>query len=226
MATSQNGWPLVAAGSPQVETLAGVPTGPVALAGPVAQLLRYVAVQFNARVEAITSTSSHRPGATIGSTGRYSNHASATAIDLNGGRHPQFARGTFTPAQVSEIRAILGSTQVIDWGGDWGDASVDEMHFEIRPGTTTQQAADAAGALNQEDDMTPAQAAQLSAIHDLFTAGQAGVKSEGDILARLRRLEAKADAVGTSVWGYKNAAINGTRDVYGVVNAIKTKVGA
>jgi len=153
MATSVNGWALVPAGSPQLAQLPGIPTGPVALAGPVATLLGYVAAEFHARVEAITSTSSHRPGAKIGSTSRYSNHASATAVDLNGGRHPQFRRGTFTAAQVAQIRVILAATKVIDWGGDWDDASVDEMHFEIRPNTTAQQAADAAGTLNPEDDM-------------------------------------------------------------------------
>lgn len=189
MATSVNGWPLVPAGSPQLAQLPGVPTGPVALAGPVATLLGYVATEFHARVEAITSTSSHRPGAEIGSTGWYSNHASATAVDLNGGRHPQFRRGTFTAAQVAQIRTILAATKVIDWGGDWDDASVDEMHFEIRPKTTAQQVVDAASTLNQEDDMTPTQAAQLTAILDLLTPGVSGVKFDGDIFKRLVRIE-------------------------------------
>lgn len=253
MATSVNGWPLVPAGSPQLVQLPGVPTGPVALAGPVATLLGYVATEFHARVEAITSTSSHRPGAKIGSTGWYSNHASATAVDLNGGRHPQFRRGTFTAAQVAQIRTILAATKVIDWGGDWDDASVDEMHFEIRPKTTAQQVADAASTLNQEDDMTPTQAAQLDYIFSAIAPGEAGVRSTGHVLVQLGRIEAEAKAakentnpisrggvavslrqeianigtavsgLPTAVWGYSNAKLE-TSDVYSLLRTIRDKV--
>jgi len=42
---------------------------------------------------------------------------------------------------------------------------------------------------SEEDDMTPAQAAQLTAILDLLTPGVAGVKFDGDIFKRLVRIE-------------------------------------
>lgn len=77
-----------------------------------------------------------------------------------------------------------------------------------------------------EDDMTPDQAAKLDAIFALLTPGQAGVKFDGDIFARLKRLEDKADATPTMVWSYKNAALNGTRDVYNIINGIKNKLSA
>lgn len=195
MTTSVNGWPLVPSGSPQLSTLPGVPTAPVALTGPVATLLGYVAAQFHSQVEAITSTSSHRPGARISGTSLYSNHASATAIDLNGQLHPQYRRGTFTATQVAKIRTILATTSVIDWGGDWNDAAVDEMHFEIRPGTTTQQAADAADALTREEtDMTPDQASKLNFIFNALAPGEAGVRTAGHVLVQLGRIEAEANA--------------------------------
>jgi len=60
-----------------------------------------------------------------------SNHASATAIDLNALKHPRGPRGTFSAAQVKALRKILASYDgVIRWGGDYQNTA-DEMHFEI-----------------------------------------------------------------------------------------------
>ena len=58
-------------------------------------------------------------------------HASGTAIDYNATRHPNGKSGTFTAAQVGEIRKILGEVDnVVRWGGDF-TGTKDEMHFEI-----------------------------------------------------------------------------------------------
>ncbi|WP_263117872.1 M15 family metallopeptidase [Cellulomonas fimi] len=157
MANSENGWPLVV--EAQLEPLAWLPNNARLLAGPVAQVLGYVARQFAARVEPITSTSSFRPKATIGSGSTYSNHASGTALDMNGGRHPQGSKDTFTDPQVGAIRQILAECSgVLRWGGDYAMPITDEMHFEIRPGATAAQVAAAAAALttntpNPEEDM-------------------------------------------------------------------------
>jgi hypothetical protein len=74
-----------------------------------------------------------------GSTTAISNHASATARDLNAAAHPRgvpLAR-TYTAEQVRDIRAYLGAirtasgVKVFRWGGDYITAPVDGMHVEI-----------------------------------------------------------------------------------------------
>lgn len=61
--------------------------------------------------------------------GNLSNHASATAVDLNARHHPLGKRGTFTDEQVAKIRA-LAAKYGLRWGGDYKNRA-DEMHFEI-----------------------------------------------------------------------------------------------
>ncbi len=57
-----------------------------------------------------------------------SKHAPGIAIDLNAPRHPLGRRGTFSPGQVRQIRALC-QKYGLKWGGDW--SRPDEMHFEI-----------------------------------------------------------------------------------------------
>jgi hypothetical protein len=60
-----------------------------------------------------------------------SNHASATAIDLNALQYP---RGTthMTPGRVAMVHKMLKKYDgVIRWGGDYVNAPKDQMHFEI-----------------------------------------------------------------------------------------------
>ena len=133
MATSQNGWPLDPARS--VRTPGNSDAHIVVADGPAGDLLMYVATQFDMRVEDL-----ELPGAedewgyahrTIGGTSTWSNHASATAVDLNATRHPQGRRGTFNTNQVAQINAILGECEgLVRWGGHYS-GTVDEMHFEI-----------------------------------------------------------------------------------------------
>lgn len=154
MANSENGWPLVS--TEQLESLPWLPNNARLLAGSVAQVLGYVARQFEDRVEHITSTSSFRDHARIGNGNTYSNHASGTALDLNGGQHPQGKKGTFTSAQVVAIRQILAECSgVLRWGGDYVMPITDEMHFEIRPGVTAQQVASAAIFINKQPAKIP-----------------------------------------------------------------------
>ena len=125
--------------------------------GPAGDVLMYVAAQFDQRVEDIDTARGaapddwgHADRPIRGGTAT-SNHASATAIDLNATRHPLGARGTFTTAQVTEIRAILDEVaHVVRWGGDYS-GRVDAMHFEIA--TTAATVATVARRLAQEDDM-------------------------------------------------------------------------
>lgn len=107
--------------------------------GSPGSILVYVAEQFDKRVENIDQAFGHPIDdggwnyRNVGGSNSWSNHASATAIDLNWNRHPRGAKGTFTAAQVRAIRQILAECfGAIYWGGDYRNPSiVDEMHFEI-----------------------------------------------------------------------------------------------
>ena len=65
-----------------------------------------------------------------------SNHASATALDINATRHPRGVRGTFTARQAQEMREIKNSitdaagVPVLRLGMDY-QGTVDDMHVEI-----------------------------------------------------------------------------------------------
>lgn len=151
MTTSYNGFK---AGDPSTFTPAGlddafVPGTAVQLApgvhkGPIGQVLFYVASQLDHRVE------HGRQGWCWGYAYRPSKndvnliscHASGTAFDWNAPNHPNGKPGTFSAAQVKEIRAILAEVDgLVHWGGDgWGKGStVDEMHFEVAEGVTVEQ---------------------------------------------------------------------------------------
>jgi len=137
MATSQNGWTVITSGTDT--RLAPFPwvTGRV-LAGPVFTVLEHVARTFDATVEKISVPSSWGwANRTIEGSSDVSNHASGTAIDLNAPAHPLGASGTFTAAQVTAIRNILGEVSpAVRWGGDYSGRK-DEMHFEITTDAAT-----------------------------------------------------------------------------------------
>jgi len=129
---SQNGWPV---NPPRHSRLIpGTNTKVVVADGPAGDVLLSVLSQVAKRVETPDGGKLDDWGyanrAVRGSTDT-SNHASATAVDLNAVRHPLGKRGTFTPQQVAEIHKILAEHgNVVRWGGDY-NGRVDEMHFEI-----------------------------------------------------------------------------------------------
>jgi len=141
---SQNGWPVDPPRS--ARTIPGTNVRLTVADGPAGDVLMHVLGQVQGRVEDISRNSdrgeaddwgyANRP--VRGSTAT-SNHASATAVDINATRHPLGKSGTFTPQQVDEIHRILGETDgVVRWGGDYTGRK-DEMHFEIN-GTQEQVA--------------------------------------------------------------------------------------
>lgn len=138
---SQNGWAGITSSSSahlnRGFTVNGVEFPSGVREGAASTILRYVATQFDERVERL------RPGWCWGWNYRpirgataLSNHASATAIDCNAPLHPMGKANTFSPAQRRQIEAILRYCDgVVRWGGDYHGRK-DEMHFEInvRPG--------------------------------------------------------------------------------------------
>lgn len=145
MTTCQNGWPADPTRAHIVGlTVCGVSFPGGVRGGDVETVLRYVAEQFHRRVHSLT------PGWCWGYSYRdvkgstdLSNHAGGYAIDVDAPSHPLGAVGTFTPAQVATIHAILAELGgVVRWGGDYSGRK-DEMHFEV-VGTPAQVAAVAA----------------------------------------------------------------------------------
>jgi len=137
LANSQNGWPCYTQANPPSYKSCWA-TG--RLAPDAAPVLEYLMEQFDKRVERINVGEikdddwAFAPR-NIEGTSTISNHASGTAVDLNATKHPQFKVGTFTPAQVTEIRKILAELDGVGrWGGDYPAARRDEMHFEINAG--------------------------------------------------------------------------------------------
>ncbi|GAB3475241.1 peptidoglycan hydrolase-like protein with peptidoglycan-binding domain [Amycolatopsis cihanbeyliensis] len=136
MAVSQNGWPV----NPprRARTVPGSKVRITVADGPAGDVLMYVASQIDKRVEDVDLRSTRGEFDDWGWADRpirggtaTSNHASATAIDINATRHPLGVRGTFNRAQVAEIHRILAEVDhVVRWGGDY-TGRVDEMHFEI-----------------------------------------------------------------------------------------------
>lgn len=150
--TSQNGWPAGSASAIGVRpfVVAGVSFPGGVKDGDVATVLRYVMERFHTRVEPLRGGwcwgYANRD---IRGSGTTSNHASGTATDANAPLHPLGKRGTFSSAQVREIRAILAEVDhVVRWGGDYSGRP-DEMHFEIN--ASAAKVAGVAARLGQED---------------------------------------------------------------------------
>lgn len=136
--------------------------------GDVETVFTYLVEQLHARVEPIDRDAVKDEWGYVfkqsaNSPDLVSCHSSGTAIDYNATRHPNGRRGTWTKAQVTEIRRILAELDgVVRWLGD-ASGTPDEMHFEIR-GSTGQVAATAARLRNQEDEMTNAEREEFDAL--------------------------------------------------------------
>lgn len=130
MATSQNGWGVLTTPPP-----AEIPEFITGRVRPedVDTIFTYLCHRFNDGVEEIRKEWSwgwnFRP--IRGATSGFSNHASATAIDLNAPAHPLGVNGTFTQRQIEKVHEILADLKgVVRWGQDYSGRK-DGMHFEI-----------------------------------------------------------------------------------------------
>jgi len=136
MSVSQNGWAVDPSGAhqdraPLVRDIT-VPNG--VLSGDVAVVFRWLARQFDTRVEPLVKGTCWgwfvKP---IEGSTTISNHASGTAVDLNADKHPMgvSASRTFSARQVAACHAIRDEAGgVLRWGGDY-TGRPDPMHWEI-----------------------------------------------------------------------------------------------
>lgn len=75
-----------------------------------------------------------------GQTTGYSNHASATAVDVNAIRHPLGKTGTWSAEKKQKIHNKLKQYDgCIRWGEDY-NGRIDPMHFEINASRAKVQA--------------------------------------------------------------------------------------
>lgn len=133
MATSQNGWTVQ---NTKAKMWPHPKVGPI-LGGPVWVVLSAFLHRYEAEIEPIGKSSGCYNKRHIAGSAKWSNHASATAVDLNWNRHPVGGQDTgYSAQQVSALTALLKAFPVLRWGGP---AFNDPMHYEIKPGASRAQ---------------------------------------------------------------------------------------
>lgn len=148
MQVSQNGWPTINPRDPQQYkkiqywTIPGQQRNviiPMLGAAP-GLVLAHWCLRFDRRIEDIEYPigddhgHSYRP---IEGSSYWSNHASATAVDLNSSQHPQGVRYTFTTDQRNRmLDDIEGKYRNVIRAGFTFRTTVDDMHFELVAGRT------------------------------------------------------------------------------------------
>lgn len=143
MSNSQNGWPVVTKADCDQGPFAGVAFPNGILAGDVAAIARWQLARYVATVEPLKAGSCWGwfNRAIRGST-TISNHASATAWDINADEHPLGTSpgASFSAHQIAACRAIVAASHgMLRWGGDYSGRK-DPMHWEI-VGTRAEVAA-------------------------------------------------------------------------------------
>jgi hypothetical protein len=120
----------------------------VALRPLAAPILLWIGTQLDKRVADVDVTAGHREPDDWGYAYRntrgqntWSNHASGTAVDYNATSWPRGVR-RMSARQVAECRRIrdevnrAAGKRLVDWGGDYVVAKVDQMHWELASGVT------------------------------------------------------------------------------------------
>lgn len=135
---SENGWePARVSASACVWTDIPGTDASMLLLAEIAVLAAAFAADYNAYVEPLydADCASYTPVNSVPT----SNHLNATAWDMRWNTHPFKVKGTFTAAQVAEIRRLqafytIDDLLLIFWAGDWR-SPVDEMHWQMGYGT-------------------------------------------------------------------------------------------
>lgn len=137
MTNSYNGWPgITSASDPRLTLIEPVPGRKFRVrAGDVATVFEHLIKRFHTEVEPIDQGVlddwSYAYRAVRGGS-KLSNHASATAVDLNATKHPFNTKATanFSSGQIAAIRRILADMNRDGEVIRWLDGH-DPMHFEI-----------------------------------------------------------------------------------------------
>lgn len=135
MSTSYNGWPA----SPTLPTRVITPVAGVSFRiadnDNVAAVFTYLAQQYNARVEPLAGGTPDDWGfayrADRNDPSSLSCHASGTAVDFNATKHPNGVKGTFTDAQLAQMKAIKAELDNTVQCGEFYLHTTDGMHWEI-----------------------------------------------------------------------------------------------
>lgn len=128
MPTTPNGWRVD--GPRMTRTVPGTKVSLTVAAGPVGEILLWVAEQFHNRVERIDGVKDDGGFSVrrnVNNPSKWSEHAAGAAIDLNATEHPNGKRNTFTKSQYAEIKKILDQVDNVV-----RNLPYDEMHFEVR----------------------------------------------------------------------------------------------
>lgn len=144
MATSLNGFPVIAPGRSGLRTgvVPNCPARKITTASFALPLFLALAADYHRWVRPLDKGTwdeggyNYRPAR---GASAWSNHASGTAVDLNwskeGAQNSAMGKAFFAiDANEEAVRRILRMYPIIDWGGDW--RALDFMHFELAPGTT------------------------------------------------------------------------------------------
>ena len=140
LGTSQNGWPVYDNTDRFTRvTVEGV--GFWAANRDVAVVLADFTQRYNDTIESITLPVKESPGyddwsyavrPVRGQTSGYSNHASATAWDLNSTRHPRGVHGTYSGLKRKGLKALVADYDgVLRDGEFYNQGTIDGMHVEI-----------------------------------------------------------------------------------------------
>lgn len=164
MAVTANGWPLKDTG---LATFVA-PNGHVTSVASrdLAILFAYLVYRWDTELEPVTACYGNRTRAEqrkVNPASMDSNHISATAIDVNGAKHPyEHTAGSawtsgFSTAGLAKLREILAATGVLQSGLDFTHGYRDAMHVQVRESLSDRysrpvSAADVAAAAQRVGD--------------------------------------------------------------------------
>lgn len=183
---------------------------------------------------------SHAFRAVRGQITGLSNHASATAVDVNSTRHPRGVRKTFTAAQYAKMRAKINSPEMCDdqgrpvlrLGAFFSAAStVDDMHAEINANAArVAQAARKIRALSapvkqEEPEVELDDKVKLSAAAAAAMSTASTKRKEGDEVT-LSYILQWGGAGGYRTWKDVIATKSAVSSLVGTVAALESTVAA
>lgn len=181
---SYNGWSVGTASMLSIKSYRVPGTSVYVTLRPVAApILLWIGSQVDQRVANIDVSAGHRTPDDWGYAYRYtrgayswSNHASGTAVDFNATQWPRTLY-RMTNAQVAECRQILAEVnhaagkRIVDWGGNYRAAVIDQMHWELAYGVSSADVSRAVANLTHRGTLDLSRL-QWAATHDV-KAGKA-----------------------------------------------------